>query len=77
MSGDVQTEFPTQFSHSVKIEQSAKGARVTVHVFGNSQQEAMDQAIQMYSSVRKRLEEEGHILSPIEVKESTTTSPAT
>jgi hypothetical protein len=77
MSGDVQIEFPTQFSHSVKIEQSAKGARVTVHVLGNSQQEAMDQAIQMYSSVRKRLEEEGHILSPIEVKESTTTSPAT
>jgi hypothetical protein len=77
MSGDVQIEFPTQFSHSVKIEQSAKGARVTVHVLGNSQQEAMDQAIQMYSSVRKRLEEEGHILSPIEVKESTTTFPAT
>jgi hypothetical protein len=43
----------------------------------NSQQEAIDQAIQMYSSVRKRLEEDGHILSPIEVKESTTTSAAT
>jgi hypothetical protein len=76
MSEEVRVEFPAQFSHSVKIEQSAKGARVTVHVLGNSQQEAIDQAIQMYSSVRKRLEEEGHILSPIEVKESTTTSSA-
>jgi hypothetical protein len=47
---------------------------VTVHVLGNSQQEVMDQAIQMYSSVRKRLEEEGHILSPIKAKESTTSA---
>lgn len=61
-----------QFSHSVKIEQSAKGARVTVHILANSQQEAIDQAIQMYSSVRNRLEDEGHILSPFEVKEPTT-----
>jgi hypothetical protein len=74
MNGEEQIEIPTQFSHSVKIGQSAKGARVTVHVLGNSQQEVIDQAIQMYSSVRKRLEEEGHTLSPIEVKESTTSA---
>lgn len=71
MSGEVQIKFPAQFSHSGKIEQSAKGARVTVHILANSQQEAIDQATQMYSSVRKRLEDEGHILSPFEVKEST------
>jgi hypothetical protein len=75
MIGEVQIKFPAQFSHSVKVEQSAKGARVTVHVLANSQQEAIDQAIQMYSSVRKRLGDEGHILSPIEVKESTTSAP--
>ena len=75
MSEEERIEFPSQFSHSVKIEQSAKGARVTVHVLGKNQQEAIDQAIQMYSSVRKRLEE-GHILSPIEIKDSTTTSTA-
>jgi hypothetical protein len=28
--------IPTQFSHSVKIEQSAKGARTTVHVNANN-----------------------------------------
>ena len=76
MSEEERIEFPSQFSHSVKIEQSAKGARVTVHVLGKNQQDAIDQAIQMYSSVRKRLEEEGHILSPIEIKDSTTTSTA-
>ena len=77
MNGEEQLEIPTQFSHSVKIEQSAKGARVTVHVLGKNQQEAMDQAIQMYSSVRKRLEEEGHILSPIEIKDPTAASAIT
>jgi hypothetical protein len=74
MSGEVQIKFPAQFSQSVKIEQSAKGARVTVHMLANSQQEAIDQAIRMYSSVRKRLEDEGHILSPFEVKESITSA---
>jgi hypothetical protein len=72
MSGEVQIKFPAQVSHSVKIEQSAKGARMTVHILANSQQEAIDQAIKMYSSVKKRLEDEDHILSPLEVKESTT-----
>jgi hypothetical protein len=31
----------------------------------------------MYSSVRKRLEEEGHILSPIEIKDPTAASAVT
>jgi hypothetical protein len=48
MSGEVQIKFPAQVSHSVKIEQSAKGARMTVHILANSQQEAIDQAIKMY-----------------------------
>ena len=76
MSEEERIEFPSQFSHSVKIEQSAKGARVTVHVLGKNQQEVIDQAIRMYSSVRKRLEE-GHILSPIEIKDPTAASAVT
>ena len=30
------TVIPTQFSHTIKIEQTAKGARVTVHVSANN-----------------------------------------
>ena len=74
MSGEVQIKYPARFSYSVKTERSAKGARVIVHILANSQQEAIDQAIRMYSSVRKRLEDEGHILSPFEVKESITSA---
>ena len=35
VQNDTET-IPTLFSHSVKIEQTAKGARVTVHVNANN-----------------------------------------
>ncbi len=38
---DDTTTIPTQFSHSVKIEQTVKGARITVHVNANEGLEAM------------------------------------
>ena len=41
------TEIPTQFSHSVKIEQGQKGARIAVHVYANNGLEAMEQAINL------------------------------
>ena len=48
MSGEVQIKFPAHVSYSVRIEQSAKGARMIVHILANSHQEAIDQAIKMY-----------------------------
>lgn len=66
MSGEVQIKFPTQFSHSVRIEQTAKGARITVRVLINNQDEAINQAIQMYGDAKRRLEDQGHKIAPIE-----------
>jgi hypothetical protein len=68
MDGEVQIRFPSQFSHSVKIEQTAKGARISVHVYSNSQDEAIGQAVQIYGAVRERLEREGHAVAPIETE---------
>lgn len=62
------SEFPQQFSTDVKIEQSAKGARVTVHVFGNSQYQTMEDAILLYKQTIHKLKEEGLEVAPIEVK---------
>ena len=42
MSGEVQIRFPAQFSHSVRIEQTAKGARITVRALANNQEEAIN-----------------------------------
>jgi hypothetical protein len=62
------TEVSTQHSHSVKIEQSAKGARVTVHVNANNELEAMEQAINLYIMTKQTLEQRAEIVAPIEVR---------
>jgi ribosome-associated translation inhibitor RaiA len=59
---------PTQFSHSVKIEQTAKGARVTVHVKANSGLEAMEQSIDLYRATKLQLEQVKEVVAPMEVK---------
>ena len=66
MSGEVQIRFPAQFSHSVRIEQTAKGARITVRALANNQEEAINQAIQMYGEAKRGLEAKGHKIAPIE-----------
>ena len=62
------SEFPSQFTEDVKIEQSAKGARVTVHVFGNNQGETIAKAVSMYKLTMEALMEKGLAVAPIEVK---------
>ena len=45
MSGEVQVKFPAQFSHSTRIEQTAKGARITVRALANNQEESVKQYV--------------------------------
>lgn len=66
MSGEVQVKFPAQFSHSTRIEQTAKGARITVRALANNQEESISQAIRMYSEANRRLEDAGYKIAPIE-----------
>jgi hypothetical protein len=58
-------EKPT-FSHSVKIEQSAKGARVTVHVSADNFQDARMQSTELFIKVTEDLKIQGVPLAPIE-----------
>jgi len=53
MSPIVQIKFPTQFSHSVRIAQTAKGSRISVRSLANNQEEAINQAIQIYGKQRE------------------------
>jgi hypothetical protein len=59
-------DFLLNFLISVRIEQTAKGARITVSALANNQEEAINQAIQMYSEAKRGLEAEGHKIAPIE-----------
>jgi hypothetical protein len=65
---DTEIQIPTQFSHSVKVEQTAKGARVTIHVNANNGLEAMQQAINLYRATKLELEYLKEVVAPIEVK---------
>jgi hypothetical protein len=60
--------IPTIFSHSVKIEQTVKGARVTVHVNANNGLEAMEQSINLYRATKLQLEQLKEVVAPIEIK---------
>jgi hypothetical protein len=55
--------IPAQFSHSVKIEQTAKGARVTVHVNANSGPEAMTETVNLYRATKLQLERLNEIVA--------------
>ena len=56
--------IPAQFSHSVKIEQTVKGARITVHVNANEGLEAMEQSINLYRATRLELERLNEVSRP-------------
>jgi hypothetical protein len=60
--------IPTLFSYSIKIEQTAKGARVTVHVNANNGLEAMEQSINLYRATKLQLEQLKEVVAPVEIK---------
>ena len=61
-------QIPSQFTEDVKIEQSAKGARITVHVFGNNAGETIQNAVSLHKLTMDALMEKGLMVAPIEVK---------
>ena len=62
------SEFPSSFTEDIKIEQSAKGARAKVHVFGNKPDDTMDKTILLYKQTLTNLKEDGSADAPIEPK---------
>jgi len=65
MSDDV--VIPTQFTHSIKISDTAKGIRIDVHIYANDQQTALDEAFEMYINARDMAKTKDITLAPIEV----------
>jgi len=61
-------EIPTQFTHSVKLEETAQGLRIQVHVYANDRETAINQAIQTYDLTKRGLENMNILLAPMEIK---------
>ena len=59
--------IPAVFSHSVKIEQTAKGGRITVHVNAKDGTTAMREAIFLYQNTKLQMQSLGEQVAPIEI----------
>jgi hypothetical protein len=60
--------IPAQYTHSIKIEDTAKGIRLSVHCYATDRQTAIKEAIGTYLETKQRAEKEKIPLAPIEVK---------
>jgi hypothetical protein len=58
-------ELVQTFSHSIKIEETSKGIRVHVHIYSNSEQEAIISALSTYEKTLTAFKEKGHIMAPM------------
>ena len=61
-------EIPLQFTHSLKIEETAKGIRISVHVYANSTGEAIEQAFNMYLKAKMTAMDNKIPLAPVDSK---------
>jgi hypothetical protein len=54
MTVDVEVPPAQIYTHSLKVEDTQKGVRFTVHVYANSTDVAIDQAFALYDGALKR-----------------------
>jgi len=62
-----EADIPSQFTHSIKLSETAKGIRIDVHVYANNAPDAMNEAIYTYKNMKKKLKENDIQLAPVEV----------
>jgi hypothetical protein len=62
-----EVELPAQYTHSVKLEETAKGVRVSVHVYANNQTSAIFEAVETLINTREEAGKRGITLAPLEV----------
>ena len=60
-------EIPA-YSHSIKVEDTAKGIRLSVHVYANTSAEAIEQAFQTYLQAKIKAAQNNIQLAPVDSK---------
>jgi len=56
-----------QYTHSVKIEDSAKGIRISVHVYTNNKDTAINEVIKTYLEMKLKAEQNKIPVAPMEI----------
>lgn len=62
-----QEEIPVQYTHSIKVEDTAKGIRLSVHCYTNDRQTAINEAIETYLETKLKAEKEKILVAPTEI----------
>ena len=62
----IEQETIIPFSHSVKIEDTAKGIRISVHVYTDDLDTAVLESVKLYQDTRKLAEKEKIPIAPVE-----------
>jgi hypothetical protein len=65
---EAQPTSATQFTHSIKVEETAKGLRFSIHVYGNNEDETIETALRTYEKTIAKFMDHGHKLAPMEGK---------
>ena len=60
-------EIPLQFTHSIKIGETTKGIRISVHIYTNDQEKAIKEAFDTYMTYRAYAKNLDIPLAPFEV----------
>ena len=55
-----------QYTHSIKLEDTAKGIRLSVHVYANSTNDAIEKAFTMYLKARQTAMDSKIPLAPVD-----------
>jgi hypothetical protein len=61
-------QVPAQFSHSIKLSDTAKRVRVDVHVYATNRSDAIMEALKTYKEMNQALTESKIQIAPVEIK---------
>ena len=56
------------YTHSIKVEETAKGLRFSLHIYGNNEDETIETALRTYEKTIAKFMDHGHKLAPMEGK---------
>ncbi len=64
----VPTNEPVTYSHSLKLEETAKGLRISVHVYSNNEEQVIEEAFNTYLKAKMTAIDNKIQLAPVDTK---------
>ncbi len=67
MINEESSTIPAQYTHSLKLEETAKGLRISVHVYTSDKETAINEAFATYLETKQKCEKEKIQVAPMEI----------